>query len=109
MAGYFVLKRSGSQYMFNLIAGNHETILTSERYTTKQGAEGGIASVRANAASDNRYSRRTSSNNQPYFVLLAGNGQPLGNSELYSSAAAMEKGIASCKENGPNAPTRDET
>ena len=49
MAGKFVLKRSGDQFMFNLKAGNGQTIATSERYTTKQGALNGIESVKANA------------------------------------------------------------
>jgi uncharacterized protein YegP (UPF0339 family) len=109
MAGYYQLKRSGEQFMFNLKAGNHETILTSERYTTKQAAEGGIASCRTNAGSDSRYLRKTSTSNQPYFVLTAANGQTLGRSEMYSSASAMESGIASCKANGPTAPAKDET
>jgi uncharacterized protein len=83
--------------------------LTSERYTTKQAAEGGIASVKANAAIDARYVRKTSTGNQPYFTLIASNGQTLGRSEMYSSASAMENGIASCKANGPSAVTKDET
>lgn len=49
MSGYYELKRSGDQYMFNLKAGNHEVILTSERYTTKASAQDGIASVRQNS------------------------------------------------------------
>lgn len=109
MAGYYKLKRSGEQFMFNLKAGNHETILTSERYTSKQAAEGGIASCRTNAGTDGRYVRKSSASNQPYFVLTAANGQTIGHSEMYSSAAAMESGIASCKANGPTAPTKDET
>lgn len=109
MAGYYVLKRSGTQFMFNLKAGNHETILTSERYTTKQAAEGGIASVKTNSPIDARYLRKMSTSNQPYFVLTASNGQTLGTSEMYSSSAAMENGIASCKTNGPSASTKDET
>lgn len=109
MAGYYVLKRSGTQYMFNLKAGNQETILTSERYTTKQAAEGGIASVKTNSPFDARYLRKMSSSNQPYFVLAASNGQTLGTSEMYSSASAMEGGITSCKTNGPTATTKDET
>jgi uncharacterized protein len=40
MAGYFVLKKSGDQFMFNLKAGNNEVILTSERYVSKKNAEG---------------------------------------------------------------------
>ena len=49
MAGKFVLKKSGTQYMFNLKAGNGEIIATSERYATKQGALNGIESVKKNA------------------------------------------------------------
>lgn len=109
MAGYYQLKRSGDQFMFNLKAGNHETILTSERYSSKQAAEGGITSCKANAGTDGRYVRKTSTSNQPYFVLTAANGQTLGRSEMYSSTSAMENGIASCKTNGPSAPTKDET
>jgi uncharacterized protein len=109
MAGYYVLKASGSQFMFNLKAGNHETILTSERYSSKQAAEGGIASVKTNAAIDSRYQRKTSSAGQPYFALTASNGQTIGVSEMYSSTSAMESGITSCKTNGPSATTKDET
>jgi uncharacterized protein YegP (UPF0339 family) len=50
MAGKFVLKKSGDQYVFVLKAGNGETIATSERYTTKAAAKNGIESVKTNAA-----------------------------------------------------------
>lgn len=108
MAGYYVLKPSGSQFMFNLKAENHETILTSERYEAKAGAQNGIASVRQNAPHDERYLRRTASDGQWYFVLRAANAETLGTSERYTSTAGMEKGIASVKSNAPGAPVRDE-
>ena len=57
MAGQFVLKRSGNQFMFNLFAGNGEVILTSERYAQKGGAQVGIQSVKANAPHEARYER----------------------------------------------------
>lgn len=109
MAGYFEIKASGSQYMFNLKSGNHEVILTSERYTSKQGAQGGIDSVKANAPHDSRFQRKVATNGSPYFVLVATNGETLGRSEMYSSASAMENGIASVKSNAPGAPTKDLT
>lgn len=109
MAAYYDLKRSGVQYVFNLIAPNGEVILTSERYTTKQSAENGIASCRVNSPHDGRYSRRNSGANQPYFTLHGGNGEVIGVSEMYSSVAAREAGIASVKTHGPTAPTRDNT
>ena len=83
--------------MFNLKAGNHETILTSENYASKAGANNGIASVKINAPNDARYVRKTATNAARYFVLTAGNGEVLGRSEMYSSGSAMETGIASVK------------
>jgi uncharacterized protein YegP (UPF0339 family) len=50
VAGKFVLKKSGTQYMFNLKAGNGEVIATSERYTTKAAAKAGIESVKNNVS-----------------------------------------------------------
>ena len=50
MSGWFELnKSSDGQFRFVLKAGNGETILTSELYTTKNSAENGIASVRTNS------------------------------------------------------------
>lgn len=108
MAGKYELKKGASgQFMFNLKAGNGEVILTSETYTTKAAANDGIASCKKNSGTDANYDRKTSKAGQPYFVLLAGNKQVIGKSEMYSSAAAMENGIRSCRENGPTAPTVD--
>jgi uncharacterized protein YegP (UPF0339 family) len=110
MAGKFELKKSSSdQFRFNLKASNGEIILTSESYKTKSGAENGIASVKKNAPDDNRYERRTSTSNQPYFVLKAANGESIGKSEMYSSTTAMENGIASVKRNAPDAKIDDLT
>ncbi|WP_419341767.1 YegP family protein [Achromobacter sp. PD1] len=109
MSGYYELKRSGDQYMFNLKAGNHEVILTSERYTTKASAQDGIASARQNSPIDERYQRKTATNGSPYFTLTAANGQSIGRSEMYSSAAARDAGIASVKTNGPSTVVKDNT
>ncbi|RZN83372.1 MAG: DUF1508 domain-containing protein [Winogradskyella sp.] len=48
-AKFTIKKRSNGEYMFNLKAGNGETIATSEGYTTKQGCKNGIQSVKDNA------------------------------------------------------------
>ena len=110
MAARFVIKNSSDgQFMFVLKAGNNEVILTSELYTQKQGAENGIASVRANAPDDARFDRRTSKAGQPYFVLKAANGEIIGTSEMYSSTSSMKKGIASVKKNSQFTPIDDQT
>ena len=57
--------------MFNLKAGgNHEVILTSERYTSKAAAENGIASVKTNAPNDDYFHRKTAK--ERLTVLRAG-------------------------------------
>ncbi len=103
MKGYFQLASSAAgRFRFNLRAGNHQVILTSQSYTTKQGALDGIESVRANAPIAARFERKVAKDSSPYFVLLAANGQTIGKSEMYSTNAAMEGGIASVMSNGPS-------
>lgn len=108
-AKYHLKKSANGQFMFNLKAANGEVILTGETYTTKSAALDGIASVRKNAPADANYDRKTATNGQPYFTLLAANKQTLGRSETYSAASAMENGIASVKRNGPIAELDDQT
>ena len=110
MAGKFELKTSNDgQYRFSLKASNGQTILTSELYTEKRGAQSGIESVKRNAPIDERYERKTARSGEPYFVLKANNGQVIGQSETYSSTAAMEGGIESVKKNAPDAAIDDQT
>lgn len=110
MTGYYELKKSSDgQFMFNLKAGNHETILTSERYTAKSSAENGIKSVQNNCTDTSKYEKRRSTRNEPYFVLKAANGEIIGRSEMYSSESAMENGIASVKVNGTTSTINDNT
>jgi uncharacterized protein len=110
MAGTFELKTTtAGKFLFNLKAGNHEVILTSQQYEAKPSAENGIDSVRRNAPIDERFERKTSKAGEPFFVLNAANGQTIGQSEMYSSTAAMEDGIASVKKNAPEAKLKDLT
>ena len=108
MAGYFDLKPAANgQFMFNLKAGNHEVILTSELHKTKAACIAGIESVKKNAPVDANFTRKVAKDASHYFVLVAANHQTIGKSEMYSATAAMEKGIASVKANAPGAAVKD--
>lgn len=108
--GKFVIKtRTNGDYQFNLQAGNGQTILASEGYTTKTACENGIASVKKNSPEDARYERKTSTNGKWYFNLKATNGQVIGTSEMYESEAGRENGIESVKKNAPDATVEDTT
>ena len=103
MAGYFELSKSkDEQYRFVLKAGNGETILSSELYTTRAAAENGIASVQKNSPDEANYERKTSSDGRYHFNLKAANHQVIGSSQMYASQAAREAGITSVKGNGPS-------
>jgi len=110
MAGKFELKKSSDgQFFFHLMAENGEIILISERYKAKSGADNGMKSVKTNAPNDSRYDRKASANGKLYFVLKASNGEIIGTSEMYSSEAARDNGIASVKANAPDAAIEDLT
>ena len=99
-----------NEFRFRLRARNGEIILrSSEGYSSKQGCQRGIASVKANAPYDSRYQRATASNGQYYFTLHAGNGEMLGISEMYTTARARENGIGAVKRDAPDAPVEDLT
>jgi uncharacterized protein YegP (UPF0339 family) len=109
MGKFVITKRTNGDFQFNLKAGNGQVILTSQGYATKPSCENGIESVRTNSQDDNRFERKTSSNDKPYFNLKATNGQIIGSSEMYESTASMENGISSVKSNAPDASIEDQS
>ena len=106
-AKYDLLTSSDGQYYFNLKAANGKVILTSERYTTKANALNGIRSLRTNASIAARFDRRTSIAGEPYVVLKARNGEPIGRSEMYTSRRGRDNGIRSVATNAPTARVED--
>lgn len=107
--GKFVLtKRANGEFRFNLKAGNGQTILSSEGYSSKSGALNGIESVKTNSQDDTRFDKKESSNGKFYFNLKASNGQIIGGSEMYESASGRDNGIESVKTNARDAETEDQ-
>jgi len=110
MSAHYELKPTkNGEFMFNLLAGNNEVILTSQMYKEKSGAINGIESVQTNSQLDEHFERKAAHNGQFYFDLHAANKQIIGRSETYTTKAAMEKGIASVKKNGPVTTIKDST
>ncbi len=109
MTGYYTLFKSGKsgEWYFNLKAGNHEIILQSEGYVNKSSAEAGISSVQQNGGDDARFERKQSDSGNFWFVLTAANGQTIGKSEMYPTAAARDKGVESVKTNAATSIVRE--
>ncbi|GMV28296.1 MAG: hypothetical protein AMXMBFR59_04210 [Rhodanobacteraceae bacterium] len=109
MAGKFtIFSGKGGKTYFNLKAGNGEIILASQGYVDKGGARNGVESVKSNAANPARFEKKTAANGKFHFSLKAGNGQIIGNSEMYDTEKARDAGIASVANHAPGASLTEE-
>jgi uncharacterized protein YegP (UPF0339 family) len=109
MAGHFEIEsRSDGQVAFSLKVGK-EAILTSEAYTTKAACVNGIESVKKNAPDEDRYRRTTTPEGTFRFALSAVNGQVIGSSGYYETAAARDDAIEFLRKNAGDAEVRDLT
>ena len=112
--GKFVIRQVPSGIKFDLRAGNGETILTSEVYTTLAACRKGLASVRKNAPAANvenqtvegykalshpKFELYEDKSGQFRFRLKARNGQIIAVSEGYTAKAGCLNGIESVKRN----------
>jgi hypothetical protein len=81
------------KFFFHLLAANGQKVLQSQGYTTVQGAESGITSVRANGVNPAAYELVEAQNGDWFFRLEAQNGQAIGRSELYVSRSNAERAL----------------
>ena len=116
--GYFVFKKTNTGVKFDLVAGNHEIIATSEVYKTESSCKKGIASVRRNAPIANiedkteepvvtarcpKFEVYTDKGGEFRFRLKATNGQIIAVSEGYTSKSSCLNGIESVRKNAADA------
>lgn len=102
MSTFELFSDKAGQFRFRLKAANGQIILASQGYSSKAAAEGGIASVKANAPEDGNYERKSTAAGAS-FNLLAANGQVVGTSQVYGTNGARDAGIDSVKINAPKA------
>lgn len=116
--GKFVVKAIKTGFVFNLKAGNSETIATSEVYTTEAACLKGVESVRKNAAdakledqtvaevaavTNPKFEMYTDKAGEFRFRLKARNGETIAASEGYKAKASCLNGIDSVRRNAPDA------
>lgn len=110
MAGKFeIYTDKAGEFRFRLKASNGQAILASEGYKAKASATNGVESVKKNATSDSNYEKKQTASGKFMFNLKSSNSQVIGTSESYETAAARDNGIASVKNNAPDASTVDLT
>ena len=116
--GKFVVKATKTGFVFNLKAGNGETIATSEVYTTEAACMKGIESVRKNAAdakledqtaaevvavTNPKFEVYTDKGGEFRFRLKARNGEVIAASEGYKAKASCLNGVESVRKNAQDA------
>ena len=112
--GKFLVKTVKTGIKFDLLAGNHQVIGTSEVYSSKASCLNGIESVKKNApiaAVEDQTVEGFATEKHPKFEiykdkagefrfrLKAKNGEPILASEGYTAKASCVNGIESVKKN----------
>ena len=93
----------GVMYYFELFASNGEKLLTSEEYTTYEGAVNAVATHKANIAKGN-FRISITKKGDYLFKLLGGNGQLLCMGEHYKTRSRCESAVESVKRFSQSAP-----
>ena len=102
MKGYYqLIEGHQGGFMFALRAGNHETILESRVYWSRQAALDAVSQVRRCSQDPACYVRREGEDGNHYFELLDATGKVLGRSAGCSTRGGLAAGIASVQRNGP--------
>ena len=96
-AEFVIYNSADGQIYFTLRASNHEVVLTSETYTSLSAAKNGIEAVRTAAQAPTNFKPMVSRKEEPYFVLRSVNHEIIGTSEMYSTNAKRDEGIAACQ------------
>ena len=116
--GKFVIKETKTGFVFNMVAGNGQTIAISQVYREKSSCKKGIESVRKNAPIANledqtaeeviacvnpKFEVYTDKSEETRFRLKALNGEIIAVSQAYRQKANALKGIESMRKNAPDA------
>jgi uncharacterized protein YegP (UPF0339 family) len=105
----FEVYQSGknNEFRFRLKAGNGQTILSSEGYTSKASCMNGIESVKKNASDPKRVTKATTPTGMFRFNLTSANSQIIGTSQNYKSESGRNNGIESIKKNAIKADIKE--
>jgi predicted flap endonuclease-1-like 5' DNA nuclease/predicted nucleic acid-binding Zn-ribbon protein len=91
--GAYVSNRDGQHY-FRFMRADGSAVLRSEGYTTRAACENGIRSVLKNGAREGGIKSEVARNGQPFFRIVATNGQVVGMSRMFKNRAEVEEAIS---------------
>ena len=96
--GKWIVKEKGEgEFVAYLYANNGEVILTSEIYSTADGAKKGIATIRKNAVKSGEFQIYSDKNGRYYFKLKTSGNRLLCVGETYQAKSLCTKAVESVK------------
>ena len=103
MTGYYqLIEGDDGTFMFTLRAGNHDTVLRSRVFWSRDSALQGAVALRARALQPDAFVRKTLEDGRALFEVLDESGHVLARSAPYSSRSGLQAGLASVRRNGPS-------
>jgi uncharacterized protein len=102
MKGYYqLIEGHDGGFMFSLRAGNHETVLESRVFWSRQAAMDAVQLVRDFALEPENYTKQEAPDGTHFFELRDSNGKMLGRGASRKTRSALNAGIASVQRNAP--------
>jgi uncharacterized protein YegP (UPF0339 family) len=103
MTGYYqFIEGHRGNFMFALRAGNHETILESGVYWSRQATLDAIVTARSCSQDQRHFVPREGADGSHYFELRDASGKLLGRSVGCSTRGGLAAGMASVRRNAPS-------
>jgi uncharacterized protein YegP (UPF0339 family) len=103
VTGYYqFIEGHHGNFMFALRAGNHETILESGVYWSRQAALDAIVAARCCSQNSAHFVRREDRDGSHYFELRDDSGKVLARSIGCGTRSGLAAGIASVQRNAPS-------
>jgi len=91
-----IYQSGDGQFRFRVKAGNHQVVLSSEAYVSKQGAENGLASVLENGVDPAMYELNKTAAGKWNLRLKAVNHEIIAFTQSYSTKSNATRAIGSC-------------
>jgi uncharacterized protein YegP (UPF0339 family) len=91
-----IYQSTDGQWRFRVVAGNGRTLLSSESYVSKQGAENGLASVLENGVDPLQYQVNQTAAGKYNLRLRAANYEVIAFTQQYATKSSATRAIGSC-------------
>lgn len=103
-ASFYLERNDQGKWHWRLSGDDAATLLVSELYESRQGAENGIVSVRSHAVDEKNFRPMAAKDGRYYFTLVAVNHETIGTSPLWGDVGERDRRVKETMRAAPVAP-----